>query len=230
MVRHEHVRESSEESALPCQPAQEPRISGVIDSADDAVGPAPRRVSRLRSGTWPGLVAAVWGILFAVPSFAWATGFTFGARTTVSPSLVKLAEDRVAWFVAVLWVTGLLKLLGALIGVGLTRRRGRWIGRLLVFCGGGAAVLLVWHGCLFVAHGVLVEVGSVTVAPDLAGLTRWYLFLWGPWFVGGGLAFAVATARYVRRPGAGGELRLYGAVGALGALLLSLASMITGIG
>ncbi|AJC60085.1 hypothetical protein [Streptomyces sp. 769] len=40
----------------------------------------------------------------------------------------------------------------------------------------------------------------------------------------------MATTRYVRRLGVRGELRLHGAVGALGALLLSLASMITGIG
>ncbi|MER6379512.1 DUF3995 domain-containing protein [Streptomyces sp. NPDC001250] len=199
-------------------------------SADDAARPAPRRAPRLRPGAWPGLAAAAWGLLFAVPSFAWAMGTTFGARTTVSPSLVKLADDRVAWFVAVLWVTGLLKIFGALIGIGLTHRRGRRIGRLMVLCGGGAAVLLVWHGCLFVAHGVLIEVGIRSVAPDLAGLTRWYLYLWGPWFIVGGLAFAAATTRYVRRLDARGEVRLYGALGALGALLLSSASMITGIG
>ncbi|MCT9089422.1 DUF3995 domain-containing protein [Streptomyces sp. ASQP_92] len=198
--------------------------------ADDVAGPVPCRPSRMRPGAWPGLAAAAWGLLFAAPSFAWALGFTFGARTTVSPSLVKLADDRVTWFMAVLWVTGLLKLLGALIGIGLTRPRGRWTGRLVVFCGGGAAVLLAWHGCLFVVHGLLVEAGSLSVAPDLAGLTRWYLFLWGPWFTVGGLAFAAATIRYVRRPGARGESRLLGALGALGALLLSAGSMITGVG
>ncbi|MEU9497310.1 DUF3995 domain-containing protein [Streptomyces sp. NPDC048196] len=199
-------------------------------SVDDAARPAPCRAPRLRPGAWPGLAVALWGLLFAVPSFAWAMGLTFGARTTVSPSLVKLADDRVAWFVAVLWVTGLLKVVGALIGIGLTRRRGRRMGPLMVFCGGGAAVLLVWHGSLFVAHGVLVELGIRSVAPDLAGLTCWYLCLWGPWFLVGGLAFAAATTRYVRRLDARGELRRYGAVGALGALLLSLASMITGVG
>ncbi|MFF4284188.1 DUF3995 domain-containing protein [Streptomyces sp. NPDC001633] len=199
-------------------------------SVDDAARSAPRRAPRLRPGAWPGWAAAVWGILFAAPSFAWAMGMTLGARTTVSPSLVKLADDRVAWFVAVLWVTGLLKVVGALIGIGLTRRRSGGIGRLVVFCGGGAAVLLVWHGCLFVAHGLLVELGSRPVAPDLAGLTRWYLCLWGPWFIVGGLAFAVATTRYVRRLDARGELRRYGAAGVLGALLLSLTSMTTGIG
>ncbi|MBC2879286.1 MULTISPECIES: DUF3995 domain-containing protein [Streptomyces] len=190
----------------------------------------PRRPSRPRPGAGPGLAAAVWGILFAVPSFVWATGRTFGARTTVSPSLVELAHDRVTWFVAVLWVTGFLKLIGALLGIGLTRRRGPGTGRLLVFCGGGAAVLLVWHGGLFVLDGVLVETGVLSAAPGLADLTLWYLCLWGPWFVAGGLAFGAATARYVRHRDTPREVRLSGAAGALGALVLSLASTVTGIG
>ncbi|MGW1867755.1 DUF3995 domain-containing protein [Streptomyces mauvecolor] len=183
----------------------------------------------MEPGGWPGRAAAAWGLLFAVPSFVWAMGSTLGAESTVSPSLMKLAHDRVTWFVTVLWVTGFLKLFGAVLGIGLTRRRGTWISRLLVFCGGGATVLLVWHGCLFVAHGVLVEAGALSAAPDLAGLTRWYLYLWGPWFIVGGLAFAAATIRYVRRQDALRE-RLYAAVGALGAALLSLAATVGGIG
>ncbi|GAA3083569.1 hypothetical protein GCM10020000_82190 [Streptomyces olivoverticillatus] len=119
------------------------------------------------------------GLLFAIPSFVWAMGGTLGAQSTVAPSLMKLAHDRVTWFVAVLWVTGFLKLFGALVGIGLTRRRARWIGRLMVFCGGGATVLLVWHGCLFVAHGAMVEAGALPAAPDMVRLTRWYLYLWG---------------------------------------------------
>jgi hypothetical protein len=52
-----------------------------------------RRVGAL-GVRWPGYAAAVWGLLFAVPSFVWALGSTAGAQTTVSPSLVKLAQDR----------------------------------------------------------------------------------------------------------------------------------------
>ena len=141
----------------------------------------------------PGYTAAAWGLLFAVPSFVWALGGTVGAQTTVSPSLVKLAQDRVTWFVVVLWATGLLKTVGALIGLGLTRRWGTVTGRLLVCCGWGAAVLLVWHGLLFVIQGVLVEAGVVTIDPELRSIIRWYLYLWGPWFVLGGLAFGAAS-------------------------------------
>ncbi|MFJ4095359.1 DUF3995 domain-containing protein [Kitasatospora sp. NPDC089913] len=184
----------------------------------------------VRPGARWGYAVAVWGVLFAVPSFLWAAGSTFGARSTVAPELVRLAQDRVPWFLAVLWITGLLKLLGAAIGLGLTRIRSRRVGRFLEFCGGGAAVLLVWHGGLFVVHGILVETGAATVAPDLAGLTRWYLYLWGPWFIAGGLAFAAATARYLRAYDARRPTRLLATVGALGALLLSLASTATGLG
>ncbi|WP_198545534.1 MULTISPECIES: DUF3995 domain-containing protein [Amycolatopsis] len=53
--------------------------------------------------------------------FVWVTGSIFGARSTFSPSLVKLTQDRVPWFVAVMVITGLLKVFGAVIGVSLTR-------------------------------------------------------------------------------------------------------------
>ncbi|MFG3283202.1 DUF3995 domain-containing protein [Streptomyces sp. NPDC048111] len=169
-------------------------------------------------------------MLFAVPSFVWATGNSFGARSTVSPSLVKLAHDGVPWFVAVLVVTGFLKLFGALVGIVLTRPRSPRIRRLAVFCGAGAATLLTWHGGLFVVQGVLVKAGFASVEPELAGLTGWYLYLWGPWFVIGGLAFAGATALRVRDSDDRRELRRYGAVGVLGALGLSLGAMVTGMG
>lgn len=165
-----------------------------------------------------------------MPSFVWANGGTFGATTTVSPSLVRLAEDRVPWFIAVLWLTAFLKLFGAVVGFGLTRLRGNGFSRVLVFCGGGAAVLLIWHGLLFVVQGILVETGITPIRPELLPLTRWYLYLWGPWFVLGGLAFAIATTQYVRRHSDRRALRTFSLVAAIGAGLLSVASTLGGIG
>ncbi|MES4908819.1 MULTISPECIES: hypothetical protein [unclassified Streptomyces] len=79
---------------------------------DGTARPVPRQAGRLHLSKWPGYVVAAWGFLFAVPSFVWATGDTFGAQSTVSPSLLKLARDGVPWFLTVLVVTGILKLLG----------------------------------------------------------------------------------------------------------------------
>ncbi len=182
---------------------------------------------------WPGYTVAVWGTLFAVPSFVWAMGGTFGAQSTVAPELVKMAEDGVPWFLALLWATGFLKLYAALVGVGLTRLRDGWISRLTVFSAGGAAVLLVCHGGLFIVHGVLAETGAIQVKADLAGLTKWYLYLWGPYFVAGGLAFGTGLVQYLRRhdqPEERRAVRRYAGLGAFGAALLSLASIVTGIG
>jgi Protein of unknown function (DUF3995) len=179
---------------------------------------------------WPGYTAAAWGLLFAVPSFVWALGSTAGAQTTVSPSLVKLAQDRVTWFVVVLWVTGVLKVVGALVGLGLTQRWGTATGRLLVCCGWGAAVLLVWHGLLFVIGGVLGETGVVAIDPALRTISRWYLYLWGPWFVLGGLAFGAAAWAYVRTSADRRGGRVAGLVGGLGALGLSVSALLGGIG
>ncbi|MDH6139366.1 hypothetical protein P3T35_001366 [Kitasatospora sp. GP30] len=196
----------------------------------EAVHPVPHGATGLPPGKWAGYVVAVWGVLFAIPSFVWAMGGTFGAQSTVAPELVKMAEDGVPWFLALLWVTGFLKLYAALVGVGLTRRQDGWISRLVVFSAGGATVLLVCHGSMFVVHGILAEIGAIDVRPDIAGLTHWYLYLWGPYFVTGGLAFGAALLRYLRRHDTRQVIRRYAAVGALGAGLLSLASIITGIG
>jgi hypothetical protein len=34
---------------------------------------------------WPGYAAAVWGFVFAVPSFYWALGGLTGASSTLTP-------------------------------------------------------------------------------------------------------------------------------------------------
>jgi hypothetical protein len=49
-----------------------------------------------------------------VPSFYWAAGGTGGLESKVSPDLVRLAHERVPWFVAVLWITGAMKVFAAL--------------------------------------------------------------------------------------------------------------------
>ncbi|WP_412079539.1 hypothetical protein ACLF6K_39030 (plasmid) [Streptomyces xanthophaeus] len=82
------------------------------------------------------------GVSVRGTQFVWALGGTFGAQSMVAPSLVKLADDRVTWFLAVLWVTGFLKLFGALVGIGLTRRRGKRTGRLMVNRSDFSAALL----------------------------------------------------------------------------------------
>ncbi|MFG3549077.1 DUF3995 domain-containing protein [Streptomyces sp. NPDC047725] len=179
---------------------------------------------------WPGYAAAMWGFVFALPSLYWAAGGMAGAATTVSPELVRLAQDRVTWFVVTLWVTGLLKIAGGLLGLALVHGRGRRANLFLQLAGWGAGVLLVWHGGLFLVQGLLVRGGVVTIAPELLPVSRWYTYLWGPWFVLGGLLFIAAARTRLRSLTDRRSAAIAGALGGLGALALSVAMLAAGVG
>ncbi|GAA4222790.1 hypothetical protein GCM10023075_14550 [Streptosporangium album] len=169
--------------------------------------------------------------MFALPSFYWALGGTAGAATTISPSLVALVENRVTWFLVTLWVTGALKVVGGVLGLALVRRgRGTGMDRLLQFAAWGAGVLLLWHGGLFVANGLLVKPGDPGMTAEILQVLRWYTYLWGPWFMAGGLLFIAAARIHLRGlPGRRGAV-IAGAIGGTGALGLSVAMTVMGIG
>ncbi|MDP9863142.1 MULTISPECIES: DUF3995 domain-containing protein [Streptosporangium] len=186
--------------------------------------------ARSRRAAWAGYGAAAWGFLFALPSFYWALGGTAGATTTISPSLVRLVQDGVTWFIVVLWVTGALKVVGGVLGLALVRRWGTGMSRLLQFAAWGAGVLLLWHGGLFVVQGLLLQLDGTGIAPELLPVIRWYTYLWGPWFMAGGLLFVLA-ARVQRRGLADRRgTAVAGAAGGVGALGLSVALTVMGIG
>ncbi|MEW9556229.1 DUF3995 domain-containing protein [Nonomuraea sp. NPDC050783] len=181
---------------------------------------------------WPGYAAAVWGFVFAVPSFYWAMGGSAGVTSTISPQLVELALKQDPGFLAVLWVTGVLKVVGGLLGLALVHRRawGRGMSCLLQLMAWGAGVLLVWHGALFVGQGLLVQAHLITLAPELLSVSRWYTYLWGPWFVGGGIAFMLAARVHLSAMAGRRDARIAGLVGGFGALVLSAAALMAGIG
>ncbi|MEX2983731.1 DUF3995 domain-containing protein [Streptomyces sp. C36] len=181
---------------------------------------------------WSGYAAAAWGFAFAVPSFYWAVGGLAGAESTIAPALVKLVRERDTGFVTVLWVTGVLKVVGGLLGLALIRDRvgKRGPNRLLQLMAWGAAVLLVWHGALFVLQGLLVETHVVGLDPELRPVSRWYTYLWGPWFVAGGVAFALAARAHVRKVADRRDATAAGVVGGVGALVLSVVALVAGIG
>ncbi|MGW7007386.1 DUF3995 domain-containing protein [Streptomyces sp. NPDC054933] len=191
-----------------------------------------RRDTVSEPARWSGYAAAVWGFVFAVPSFYWAMGGLAGAASTISPSLVKLAEDRNPGFIAVLWVTGVLKVVGGLLGLALARRRtwGRGMNRLLQLMAWGAGVLLVWHGALFVGQGLLVQAHIMKLAPELLTVSRWYTYLWGPWFVAGGIVFMFAARAHLRGVADRRDAKIAGMVGGFGALTLSATALISGVG
>src|SRR5215470_12758381 len=202
-------------------------MSDQMDSKDraqapDEVTPAvPNQLSRwARGGAY---AACGWAFLFAALSFYWALGGTAGAET-FSPAIVQLTRARVPWFIAVLWIAALLKVFSGFVALALIRPWGsrvpRWILLLLVW---GAGTLLFVHGGLFFAVGVLALSGAISYRTP-ATVLHWYTFLWGPWWLLGGILFLIAAWIYVRRSPHWRASLMFSVLGVLGALVLLVLS------
>ena len=151
------------------------------------------------SGRWAGYAAAAWAFLFAALSLYWAVG-GMGAVETLSSAVREPALARPPWFVAVLWLTVLLKIGAGLLGLALSRPWGRaWSRRLLVLAGWGTGVLLALYGGFGMVNAGLAELGVVESTDP--GTVRWYLYLWEPIWLVGGLFFIVAVRRFSRERG-----------------------------
>jgi hypothetical protein len=145
--------------------------------------------------------AAVWAFLFSVVSFYWAAGGTIGLNT-LAAGLRELARTHNPGLAALAWVTGGLKVLAGVLALSLARPWGRVVPRWLLLAGAwGAGVLLAIYGAANLVEFGLME-GGVIALPAFVGATalRWYLLLWEPWFLIGGILFLAAARSFSRRP------------------------------
>jgi hypothetical protein len=189
--------------------------------------------ARPRPGAWTAYAACAWAFLFAAQSLYHAAGGRAGLGTSFSPEITRLALERVPWFVALLWVVFALKVVAGMLALALVRPWGGALPRpLLLVLAWGAGVLLAWHGGLFVVGGALALGGAVPAPedPTLRAVLRWYVFVWGPWFLLGGALFAAAALSYLRRSPDRRAGIAFSALGALGALALSVAMLAMGVG
>lgn len=136
-----------------------------------------------------GGLAFVWALAFGALSFVWAAGGMIGVGQ-LSPTLQEQSELRETGFVAVLWITGVVKVVGGLVPLALTF--GLWPGisrRLFVASTWLGGVLLTLYGLADILSG------AVRAATDNDDNAIWYAVLWGPiWLVGGVLYLATAWA------------------------------------
>lgn len=150
---------------------------------------------------WAAYGACIWGVVFGALSFYWALGGRAFMTSTLSPGLIQLAVDQVPWFMAVLWITAILKIFAGLVALALVQPWGRIVpGWILLILTWGAGTLLAEHGALFIIAGALL-LGHVLPIPASMSETilRWYTYLWGPWFLLGGLLLLIAGWFYLRR-------------------------------
>lgn len=176
-----------------------------------------------RWAVWVAYGACGWAFLFAALSFYWALGGTAGADT-VSPEIVQLARAHVPWFIAVLWITAIIKVCSGFLALALIRPWGRRVPRwILLILAWGAGTLLFVHGGLFFVVGILAMSGAISVSTP-ATVLHWYTFLWGPWWLVGGILFLGAAWIYFRRSPEWRVSLVFSALGVFGALVLLVLS------
>ena len=138
------------------------------------------------------LGAFAWSLAFGLLSFYWAAGGTTG-ESTLSRSIRALAEQRDPAFVATVWITGIGKILGGLLPLALAFGWWRRIPRRLLEWScilGGLLLTLYGIGDMVRSALILLDNGR-SGAGDEIRTAWWYLALWGPVWVAGGMLFLV---------------------------------------
>ncbi len=152
--------------------------------------------------------AAVWGafvlgVLYAAVSIYWGCGGT-ALLASVGGAFQRAGEHGSVGLVAVVWLTALLKLLAALLGVVAVIGRPALAPpqrRRLRTAAWAAALILGLYGGVLSVAGWLLQAGVISPAAhaDHEAL-RWHAFVWDPWFLAWGVLLAIGL-RLTRRGG-----------------------------
>ncbi len=141
---------------------------------------------------WAAYAAGVWSFSFAALSFYWALGGSFLYRTQ-SPQILELASQ--SWFLAVVWLTGLLKVVAGMVAFSLVQQWGTrvpvWFRRISSWSIG--LILTLYGGANLAVRGLMTLGALETPASMRSAAAMWHLVLWDPWFVLGGVLFISAA-------------------------------------
>jgi hypothetical protein len=151
---------------------------------------------------WAGYAACAWGLVFGGISFYWGLGGQLGVDT-LGGTLEQMARSRDAAIIAGVWITGFLKVLGALLALALVQEWGK--GRrppraLLLLLGWGAAAVLTLYGGLLVVGEALVATGLVRPAYVDWKPLLWHLYVWDMSFLVWGVLLGLAALQCTRHP------------------------------
>ncbi|HEY7342094.1 MAG TPA: DUF3995 domain-containing protein [Ktedonobacterales bacterium] len=145
--------------------------------------------------TWAAYTACAWALLFALMSFYWALGGELGLNT-LGLGIQALAHDP--GFIALVWLTGVVKVLGGLFALTLARPWLLWLPprwKLALAWVGGAALAL-YGGVNLVVEWLIVS-GAIHIAGvAVTDGIRWHARLWDPWWLLGGILFLLAAWQY----------------------------------
>ncbi|GIO57606.1 hypothetical protein BK138_25010 [Paenibacillus rhizosphaerae] len=138
----------------------------------------------------------IWCLLFAIISFYWAGGGMIGVNT-LGGFIYNQAIEREASFIAMVWLTGFVKLCGGLFLLLLLRPWSSMTNRVLYVLGLLAGILLFLYGLTNVVSLIFACIGLLSLQIDDFAL-RWRLFFWEPFWMLGGALFILAALKFKR--------------------------------
>lgn len=136
----------------------------------------------------------IWTILFACISFYWAMGGMLGVRS-LGGAIYEMALHPTPSFITIVWITGFIKLLGAIMLIMLlVKWKNPQIHTILYFLTKTAGILLFFYGLLNFITYVLNAVGFLSY--DLDNYTLfWRIVLWEPYWMIGGIFYFFSIKR-----------------------------------
>ena len=156
-------------------------------AGEDTSTPSARRAS------WMAFCAFGWAMLFAALSFFWAAG----GRTGLQPLEQAPGVPRTLW-VIINVAAGLLKVGGGLLALALVRTSRRpSLHRLLLIAAWIGGIGFCVYGGLGLISDVLHVTGIIN-APATRHWFFWYLVLWDPYWMLGGLLYIMTAWQTMR--------------------------------
>ncbi|MED4206823.1 DUF3995 domain-containing protein [Neobacillus mesonae] len=154
----------------------------------------------LKRNPWCIGLGISWTLLFSGISFYWAMGGLMGVRS-LGGSIYEMSLNPPPSFVAIVWLTGFVKLLGViLLLILLVRWKKPFMNRLLYYTAKIGGTLLFLYGFLnfitIVLHAFhLLEFNLDSYA------TFWRLFFWEPYWMMGGIFYFFSVKRLKNKTG-----------------------------
>ncbi|MBD1380748.1 DUF3995 domain-containing protein [Metabacillus arenae] len=140
-----------------------------------------------------------WSILFAVMSFYWAMGGMLGVRS-VGGAIYEMSLNPPPSFIAIVWITGFIKLLGAVWLLMLLMKWGNSrIQKLVYFITKIAGLFLFLYGLLNFITIFLSSIGVIDFELSKYA-TFWRLVFWEPFWMIGGIFYFFSIRKTTTHP------------------------------
>lgn len=149
-----------------------------------------------KSKNFYAIAGAFWCFLFALISFYWASGGMAGVKT-LGGVIYQKAFERENSFIAIVWITGFIKLIGGLFLLLLLKKWSKILKIILFTISLVGGIFLFLYGLANFVTILLSVIGYISLQIENYA-AKWRLFFWEPfWMLGGGL-FILSALKFNR--------------------------------